>query len=114
MAQEEIKSFSHFLSLHANGSVNEDLTLALNKMIGDLSNRVLDVGGKQKGSIKIEVDVILDQGIIEINAGHKISMPIDKSKGMYWATANNNLTQSNPKQTDMFRDVKSETEHRMA
>jgi hypothetical protein len=36
------------------------------------------------------------------------------SKSVYWATAGNNLTQSNPKQRDMFRDVTAETEHRTA
>ena len=79
-------------------------------MIGDLSNRVLDQGGKQKGKITLEIGVVLDQGIIEINASHKLTMPKDTVKSVYWATGDNNLSQSNPKQTDMFRDVSSNRE----
>jgi hypothetical protein len=112
--QDDIKNFSQFLALHADGSLNKELTVSLNKMIADLSNRVLDQGGKQKGTITVEVDVVLDQGIVEIMAGHKVKMPIDKTKSVYWATTDNNLTQSNPKQTDMFRDVGGNAETRTA
>jgi hypothetical protein len=110
MQQDEIKNFSQFLSLHADGSLNDELTKALNDMIGDLSNRVLDQGGKQKGKITLEIGVALDQGIIEIVASHKATMPKDATKSVYWATADNNLSQSNPKQTDMFRDVSGNRE----
>ena len=109
MANDTISNFSQFLALHANGLRNDELTNALNDMIAELSNRVLDQGGKQKGKISLDVNIEIDKGIIEITTSQKATLPRDTDKSVYWATPDNKLTQSNPKQPDMFKDVKGNT-----
>ena len=116
MANEQIKNFSQLLALHASGATNDLYTEAMQNMVAELSNRVIDRGGKQRGTISLTVEVTLEQGVVRIDINHpkaKTPEPAGTSDIM-WATPENNLQQSNPKQRDMFKDVSNNAETRTA
>ena len=116
MANEAIKNFSQFIALHANGQTNQAFTEALHDMIAELSNRVIDRGGKQKGKLTLELDVTLENGMFRVDVNHpKAKMPVPAGQSaVFWATPENFLSESNPKQRDMFRDVPNVTDVRTA
>ena len=112
----DVKNFSQFIALHANGATNQLFSEAMQDMVAELSNRVIDRGGKQKGKLTLEVEMILENGMLRIGVNHpKSKMPVPAGQSdVFWATPDNNLSQSNPKQRDMFRDVTNNQETRTA
>lgn len=59
--------------------------------------------------ISLDITFMLDQGIIEVTAAKKVTMPkLPPAKAIYWSTPGNKLTTMNPRQTEFaFRDVSS-------
>lgn len=105
MSQDEktLRSFNALLGVHADGATNHRLTEGLREMIATMSNNVIARGGKQKGKIVLSVDLLLDQGTIDVMMDVKMTMPKEgAAKSVYWATEGNQLSQANPKQTEMF------------
>ena len=116
MADNKINNFSQLIAVHANGSTNQLFSETLQNMIAELSNRVIDRGGKQRGVLTLQVEIVLENGMVRINMNHpksKMPEPAGQSDIM-WATPENNLQTSNPKQYDMLRDVNTTAEIRNA
>lgn len=70
------------------------------ELIGDMSNHAQAYGsGQARGSVTLNIELVLKNGIFEISAGKKITAPKEKkSQSIFWADKYNNLTEENPRQ----------------
>lgn len=99
-------SFSSFLSVVQDGQLHADLTRELQDLIGDLQNAYLNQGGTPKGELTIKFGFKLEDGVTEVTGNFSVTGPKPvRGKTIFWVTPDNILTQRNPKQSDMFRDV---------
>lgn len=100
--EKTLHNFSQFIQKQSDGSLNNELTEGMREMIAQLNNTVMEHGGKAKGKITLTVDVLLDQGVLEILTSTKIAMPKRPAqKSVYWTTEDHKLTLSNPRQPDL-------------
>ena len=99
-------SFSSFLGVVQDGQLHADLTKELRDLIGDLQNAYINQGGTPKGELTIKFGFKLEDGVTEVTANFPATGPKPvRGKTIFWVTPDNILTQRNPKQTDIFRDV---------
>lgn len=105
----DVRNFSTFVASLEDGSLHSELTDALRDLVATLSDEARDRGGKPKGKISLSIELKLDSGVIEANTEFKVAKPKSvRSKTIFWATPENNLTRSNPKQQELpLRDVTS-------
>lgn len=105
--ESQVNSFSHFVQTHEDGSLNHDLTKALDDLIAELHNVAQEEGGEPSGEITLKLKFTLAAGMINVLAKNDTKMPkASRLAANYFCTANNRLTTQNPKQYGMqFRDV---------
>jgi hypothetical protein len=100
------RSFSTFLPLVENGQLHGDLSQELRNLVAELHTAARENAGKAKGKIALTLSFKLEDGIVEVSGDYSVNLP-KKARGrsIFWATPDNHLTQQNPCQRDMFRDV---------
>lgn len=99
---DEARSFSILLASFEDGQLNGDLTQAVQDMVARLHDVARDRGGSPAGAITIKLGFKLDGGVIETKSDFTVTMPKEiRPKSIFWATPQNNLTRSNPKQRDL-------------
>lgn len=99
-------SFQQFMCLVEDGQLHADLSTALHRLIGDMQNHLITVGGTPKGKIAITFDFKLEGGVIEVTGNYSVTAPKRVGgRSVFWVTPDNHLTGRNPKQLDMLRDV---------
>lgn len=102
------RSFSTFLPMVENGQLHGDLSEALRDLVAEISDAAAEGGGKAKGEISLTLSFSLDGGMFEVTGKYAVKKPRQvRGRSIFWATPENWLTQSNPRQRDMFRDVTS-------
>lgn len=94
------KSFSVVLATLEGGAFNDTLSREVQELIGDMSNHAQAYGsGSARGSVAINLDFVLKNGVFTVTAGKKITAPKErKSESIFWADKDNNLTEENPRQ----------------
>ncbi|MFC3674696.1 hypothetical protein [Ferrovibrio xuzhouensis] len=106
-------NFQQFIGVVEDGQLLADLTNELQKLIGDMQNHQINVGGVPKGDITVKFGFKLENGVVEVTGNYSITAPKRVGgRSLFWVTADNLLTGRNPKQTDMFRDVSGQREVR--
>lgn len=99
MSEAQPKSFGVILAQLEGGAFNDQLSREVQGLIADMSDHAKVYGGSAKGKISLSIDVTLDKGVFEISAEKKITAPKErKSKSIFWADKDNNLTEENPRQ----------------
>lgn len=108
-SEHDLRNFSQIIGYLEGGQLNQDLTEEIRNVIATLHNEALSRGGKQKGSLTIKLDFLLEEGVIEVRADCSAKLPRhQRGRSMLWATPDNLLTAKNPKQTELnFKDVSS-------
>lgn len=102
----QMNSFQQFVGQVEDGQLHADLTQAMNRLVADMQNHLINVGGTPKGKIAITFDFKLEGGVIEVAGNYSVTAPKRVGgRSIFWVTPDNNLTGRNPKQMDMLRDV---------
>lgn len=105
-SQPKINTFAEALGLLEDGQLAADLTEAHGDLLAALNNAVLDGARKAKGKLVLTLDYALEGGTVEINAAIKASAPkAPRARTILWTDDHHNLSRTNPRQRDMFRDV---------
>lgn len=106
-------NFSNLLGVVQDGALHSDLSKQLQELIGDLQNEFMNSGGAPKGEIAIKLNFKLEDRVIEVTGDFQVKGPKPvRGRSIFWVTPDNMLTQRNPQQTDMFRDVNRGSEMR--
>jgi hypothetical protein len=110
---QTVRSFSAFLGVLEDGAFHADLTRHLQEAVAEMQNAVLDRGGKPRAKLRLDLNLKLEAGIVEVTGDFKVTLPkAERGRTVFWATPENNLSRSNPRQADMFRDVSGPAETR--
>ncbi len=100
------RSFSTFLPMVENGQLHGDLSEALREIVAELNDAARERAGKAAAKLSLKLSFKLEDGVIEVSGDYDLTLP-KKARGrsIFWATPENNLTQQNPRQGSLFRDV---------
>lgn len=98
-----MNNFSQFLQSLEDGDIHRELSELLPKIAAELTNHMIEFGGKPKGKLSLSVDFKLDGGVFEITAklDHTLPKP-PRGKTVLWTDGKNRFTAANPKQMQMF------------
>ena len=109
-------SFSTFIANQEDAQLHSDLTDAMQEIIAQLNNAVMEHGGTHTAALGLVLNFKIDSGAIEIKAEMKTKPPKEnRPKTIYWSTPDNFLSRKNPKQAELpFRDVNAPSEIRNA
>jgi|14_taG_2_1085336.scaffolds.fasta_scaffold00306_19 hypothetical protein len=104
------KSFATFLTTLEDGRFNDAISEELRALSERLYLHSINYGGKPKGKITIDIELLQNDGIFDIKSNYKVKNP-DKprQRSIAWTDENHNLLPSNPKQESLFKDVNSRT-----
>lgn len=107
MAEIEHRAFSTLIAGLEHGSLHEELTRQVTRIVEELHDMRINQGGKPKAMLAIKLNFKLDGEAIEVAAETKTTMPKRiRDKTILYATEDNNLTTKNPRQGDLpLRDV---------
>jgi len=106
MSDATIRTFTDAIAVMEDGQLLHDLTEKQRDLIGDLNNAIQDGARSAKGTLTLKIDYKLEGGVIETQADLKTKTPEPKrERSMMWATPENNLSRSNPKQRDIFEEI---------
>ena len=100
-------SFSTFIASQEDGMLHQDLTNAVQEIIAQLNNAVIEHGGVHTAALGLALNFKIEGGAIEVKAEVKTKLPKEnRPRTIYWATPDNYLSRKNPKQSELpFRDV---------
>lgn len=100
------RNFAQLISSMEDGRLHGDISDAQRDLIGDLNN-IASMNRKAKGSITITLEYAIEDGVVEVRGDFKTKAPkLPRGKSIFFATPDNNLTRSDPKQPSLeFRDV---------
>lgn len=101
------RNFAALMSDLEDGRLLSELTDAYQDLVADMENTAQAQGGKQTAKITITLDFLRDGGVFEVKADYAVKKPrLKRLRSLFWGTADNFLSRSNPRQLDMpFRDV---------
>lgn len=112
-SEKDAMNFTTFIAAQEDGQLQSDLNDAVNEIVAQLNNAVMEHGGVHTAALGLALSFKIDGGAIEVKAEVKTRLPKEnRPRSIFWATPGNNLTTKNPKQIDMFRDVNSREEVR--
>lgn len=104
--QEQARSFTQFLAMLEDGELNAELSKELQTLNADMNNHAINFGSKAKGTISLNINIILEKGAFRVDTDFKVKKPKSpRLMSILWSTPGNNFTPHNPKQSDMFKDV---------
>jgi hypothetical protein len=100
------RNFSSFLVMVEEGRLHGDLTEGLRDLVAKIHDAAREGAGKAEGAVKLSLKLKLAGGVIEVIGDCKFDTPkAPRSRSIFWATPENNLTAQNPRQGNLFRDV---------
>ncbi len=103
--QPSIKTINQVLSSVENGAFHDDVTKALNEMIGDLADHAHSHGGKPSGELVIKLKFNLDEKIMEIKPEFSVKTPkVSRGRSIFFITPENNLSRQDPSQMKLDLD----------
>ena len=103
---EAPRSFSAFLGMLEDGTLNDELSKELRDLNAEMNNHALNYGSKAKGKVTLNIEFVLEKGVFQIQSKYKVDKPkAPRLMSIAWSTPGNNFTPHNPKQGDMFKDV---------
>lgn len=98
-------NFAQVLQMIEDGRLHQQLTDDLREMVATMSDHAAEHDGKAEGEIAITIKLKLEAQMFELKPEVKTKAPKPKhSKTVFWATPQNLLTRTNPRQMDMFGD----------
>jgi hypothetical protein len=107
---EERRNFANFIAMLEDGVLHEDLSEALRDISAEMNDHIRDYGGKAKAKLALTVEFSLENGVFEIVADYKKTLPKAKRRrSIAWGTPENNFTPSNPRQGNLFGPVRDVT-----
>lgn len=99
----KIGSFSRLVAIHEAGALDQDLTEKLTKAIAEVESHFAEFRGAPKASLSVKFTFLKEDEVLKVYAEVKESLPArPRAKRVYYATPDNNLTQTNPRQHEMF------------
>ncbi len=99
-----LDNFSRLIQALEDGDLNAQLSGDLKDLGQTMVRLAANYGGKQKGKMTLTLEFALEGGTFEIKPKVKVERPMPpRARTHFWATADGGLSQTNPKQTDMFR-----------
>ncbi len=103
----EILSFSSFVQNLDDGGLHHDLTDALTEVVAALNDARAAGDGKPKASMAIKLSFALDGQTIDVTGDFTTKLPkVKRERSVFWTTAKNRLSRSNPKQQALpFKSV---------
>lgn len=103
------RNFAQLIAEIEDGVLHQDLSRAVQDIVAGLIDHRMDLGGKPKATLTLKLEIRLDGGTMDITPEVKVNMPkTPRSKSVFYATPENNLTRTNPRQREMFlKDVSS-------
>ncbi|MBL4748432.1 MAG: hypothetical protein JKY17_06610 [Magnetovibrio sp.] len=101
-----IRMFSDALVIMEDGQLVSDLTETQRDLLAALTDCIQDGARRAKGTLTLKLDYVLEDGMFDIQAEVKSSLPkVKRGRTVLWATPENNLCRNNPRQRNMFEDV---------
>lgn len=108
-----LKTINQVLASVEAGSFHDDLTKAMNQMIGDLADHAHSHGGNPSGEITIKLKFNLDGKIMEIKPDFSVKTPkVSRDRSIFFITPENNLSRQDPSQ--MKFDLDEARERKMS
>jgi hypothetical protein len=106
------RSFGQFLAEVEDGDLHADLSTTLRDLVAGLHDAAVAGNGRAAGRLTLTLDFKTDGGAIDVASDIATKLPKAKrSRSVFWATPENNLTRRNPRQADLpFRDVNNKAE----
>lgn len=104
-----IPSFADFLATLEGGALENELTGRLRELSEAMQVIYAEHGGQPKGRIDLSFEFELKGGMVHVAPALKVKLPsAPRESTSFFVTADHQLTRSNPKQPDMFRDVNAD------
>jgi hypothetical protein len=101
-------NFGQLVAMLEDGDLHHDTSRDLQKLVSDMTNHMLEHGGKVKGTIDLKIKFSLEDGVFEISGEHKVTSPKSpRGKTIMWSDGKGNLTPHNPKQRSLFGSVQA-------
>lgn len=98
-----LDSFVRLLQAVEGGDLNEELSRELRDLGARMVAMAANYGGKQKGKIVLTLDFTLNKAELNVASKVKIERPMPpRGDSHFWVTGEGRITQTNPKQMDMF------------
>lgn len=100
-------TFADFFSQIGDGRTASDATDQLQVLVRELKHLALATGGKPKGKLRLEIDILANGGVMDVTAEIKTTMPKPpRERTVFFPTRENSLSAANPQQIGMeFKDV---------
>lgn len=99
--------FGVLLASIADGELRDEVSDAIHEMVEKLHERALASARTVKGTLTIELDIkIASNGMLTIEPNVKGKLPRKVRKDTPFWLGRHGLTQDNPKQQKLFREVK--------
>lgn len=107
MTTPELRTFDAFVRAQNDGGANSHLSAELKDLLQALYDHQRDQGGTAKATMTVKFAFELDRtGKLVIAYSVATSTPkVTSPDSVYYLSPDGNLTQHNPNQRDMFRDV---------
>jgi len=101
-----LRSFTQVLQAAEDGQLVTDLSDETRDLIEKLGQVEMN-GGKAKGKITLELNVLLDRGLVEITGSYKVKTPaLRRGRTLLHVTPEGNLSRTDPRQPELnLRDV---------
>ena len=103
----EIVSFSSFISNLDEGGLHHDLTAALVDIVAGLNDARENGTANPKAGMTVKLSFSLDGQTIDVVGDFTTKLPkVQRERSVFWTTAKNRLSRSNPKQQSLpFKSV---------
>jgi hypothetical protein len=110
------RTFAQLIAEHEDGRFQHAATEKLNEVIEKLTEAAGLRGGKAEGTMSISFKILIDGGMVEINADMATKTPrLKRGKSIYWLTPNGQLSRSNPHQPELeLREVSAAAARNLA
>lgn len=103
-----ISNYGTLINTLENGQLSVELDGLLRDLVAALHDAYQDRGGKPVGSIALTLAFRLEGGVIEVVAKppKAVMPPAPRARTIMWATPDNALSLSDPRQRSMFESHK--------
>jgi hypothetical protein len=105
----KLRSFTALLAAAEDGVLTSDLDNELHKLVQEMRDHAATTNGRAAGKLALTLEFKIEGEVVELRADIKTTAPKPvRGKSVMWSTIDGDLTRSNPKQPDMFRDVSAD------
>lgn len=103
-------SFAVWFARLERGQVNAQMSELLAELCQAIASVREQVAGKTKikGTIGVDINFTCEDEIVRVEVKPKLKKPLDpRGSSGFWLTHDGKLVDHNPRQADMFRDIKN-------